>query len=98
MTVQEVQSKITSTEFVLWMEYLESELKEFQKQDYYLAQIAAEVRRANVKNPKAVKLSDFLLSFTHEKKAEKAIEEDAKKGIERMKQFWNSVVGIGRAK
>jgi hypothetical protein len=33
------------------------------KQDFYLAQIAAEVRRSNMKNPGSIKVKDFLLTF-----------------------------------
>lgn len=37
------------------------------KKDHYLMQIAAEVRRVLSRNPRRVKLSDFVLTFVQEK-------------------------------
>ena len=43
-----------------WQLYLDDEMNVPGKMEYYLAQIAAEVRRLWVKNPKNVKLKDLL--------------------------------------
>ena len=34
-----------------------------EKEDYYFAQIAAEIRRSMVKNPERVKIESFLMKF-----------------------------------
>jgi hypothetical protein len=45
------------------MEFLSQEEERDTKRDYYLAQIACEVRRGYVKDPKKVKVDDFLVHF-----------------------------------
>lgn len=62
-TVEELKEQITHSEFLEWMEFLALERNKARKLDYYLAQIAFELRRSNVKNPGRVKLGDFLLKF-----------------------------------
>ncbi len=59
------------------------------KQDYYLAQIAAEVRRGQVKHPRQVKLSDFLMRETD------PVQDDLAK---KSKQAWLAAVGLQRKK
>ena len=61
MSVQQAQASITSREFVEWRVYLEREQSQATVDQYYLAQIAAEVRRGWVRKPKSVKLQDFIL-------------------------------------
>ena len=61
MTVQQVQSRITSSEFIEWRVFLEREQSQATVDHYYLAQIAAEVRRGWVRKPRAVRLQDFIL-------------------------------------
>ena len=63
MSVQRTQFEITSTEFLDWMVYLDEEESRFKKQDYYLANIAAEIRRSFVKHPEKVKTESFLMQF-----------------------------------
>lgn len=63
MSVQRCQRETTSTEFLDWQEYLQKDLDSPARSDYYLAQVAAEVRRMNCAKPRAVKLDDFLLKF-----------------------------------
>lgn len=46
-----------------WSRFLEHEVNEFHREDYYLAQIAREIRRTVVKNPSAVKVEDFILKY-----------------------------------
>lgn len=59
--------RTTSTEFVDWMRFLHLEMNSKRKEDYYLAQIAAEVRRSLVKKPQEVQVQDFLLNFVNDK-------------------------------
>lgn len=64
------------------------EKKEHSKEDYYLAQIAAEVRRGIVKNPNKVKLKDFLLTI----QTGPVSNPDT---LENSKSFWLSSLGVG---
>lgn len=61
--LQEVQEGTTSSEFVMWKVLMEEDLYSNHKQDYYLAQIACEIRRVLAKKPNTIKLESFLLKF-----------------------------------
>jgi len=63
MPIQRVMSETTSTEFAEWQAYFRQELEATTREEYYMAQIAAEVRRGNAKNPRGVRLEDFILSL-----------------------------------
>lgn len=60
MPVAELQHRLTYTEFLEWLYYLDWERRQHSKLDHYLAQVAAEVRRTAVKHPRTVKTKDFL--------------------------------------
>lgn len=61
--MQRCMAETSSSDFVDWQIYFEQQLNTHEKLDYYLAQIAAEVRRGWVKSPKQVKSEDFLIKF-----------------------------------
>lgn len=63
MLVSELKGKVTYTEFLEWCFFLQKEEARNTKSDYYLAQIAATITRANVKNPKSVKVENFLIEM-----------------------------------
>jgi len=63
-SVAELRARITYSEFIDWLTFLRREEERNTKQDIYLAQIAAEIRRGLVKNPKSVKTKDFLMNKT----------------------------------
>ena len=78
---------------------MEEEELRHSKQDHYLAQIAAEIRKTKVKNPNKVTLKDFLLKFkfrpTQSKKPSKPLtEEEKRKRLAISKAAWLSSVGI----
>jgi hypothetical protein len=83
MTLQEVQEGTTSSEFLEWQVFLEKEMNEHRREDYYLAAIAAEVRRTISKSPRGVRVEDHLLRFRPAGSARK-------KGpsVEESKAFW----------
>jgi hypothetical protein len=81
-----------SMEFASWMHYLEQEINDFHREDYYLAQIAAEVRRAFSKDPKSVKLKDLLLEFHPEEKKTKPMSKKTR--IQQSKNFWLALAGV----
>lgn len=59
----------THRQYKAWAAWLEEEWDRPNRTDGYLMQIAAEVRRGHVKQPRRVRLKDFLLSFTGKKPA-----------------------------
>ena len=64
MSVQRCMAETTSSEFVDWVSFRRTDMNNPSRIDYYLAQIAAEVRRSNVKHPNKITVKDFLLKFT----------------------------------
>ena len=76
-----------------WCLFMEKDTNLFHRQDYYLAQIACEVRRGYVKTPKDVKFSDFLLKFKTERSEPK---EDKTERLSRTKSFWLAATGVNR--
>jgi len=63
MPLTRCQRETSSTQFLEWMEYLEQDLNAFHREDYFLAQIAQEIRRTVVKEPEEVKIETFLRKF-----------------------------------
>jgi hypothetical protein len=54
---------MTHRQFVEWMAWLDLEKNRPDRTEHYLMEIAAEIRRGNVKRPADVKLEDFRLEF-----------------------------------
>jgi len=77
---------------VEYVEAMSQEINDFHREDYFLAQIAAEIRRSYVKNPKAVQLKTFLHKF--KVRAETVLESS----IERSKAFWKATTGTNEEK
>jgi len=67
MPLQRCQIETTSTEFLDWLEYLRQDVNVRRREDYFLANIAKEIRMTIAKNPQNVKLEPFLLEFTTER-------------------------------
>lgn len=85
MSVQRCQCEISSSEFMDWIVYLDEEMNLFHREDFFLAQIATEIRRSFVKDPSKVKFKDFLIQFKKKVEPKKlSIEERSK----RSKAFW----------
>lgn len=59
--VQELKGRLAYDEFLEWVAYMEREEVRTPPDHLYLAQIATEVCRSRIKNPKRVRVSDFLL-------------------------------------
>lgn len=62
--------KITFTEFLDWVQFLEQDEKRRDKLDFYLAQLAAEMRRSYVKTPRSVQVKAFYVSYVDPEVAE----------------------------
>ncbi len=100
MSVQRAQFEIPSTEFVDWIAYLDDEEENvFHREDYYLANIAAEIRRSYVVAPEKVDVESFLVKLVRKikpkkKKPKVSIEERTK----RSKSFWAALVKMPKSK
>ena len=83
----DLKERVTYREFLEWITFLNKEEERQTKQDYYLAQIAAEVRRGHVKSPRTVKVKDFLIQVVPTP--------NEKKRMENSKSFW---LGMAKVK
>jgi len=63
MSLQRCQNETTSGEFLEWLEYLKLDFNVQRREDFFLANIAKEIRMSNVKHPEKVKLESYLLKF-----------------------------------
>ena len=92
--LQEVKRKTSSREFIEWLYFLgdekDQEMNAISKQEFYLASIAAEMRRSWVKNKHSVCLKDFLLDF----KLKASVPDTMVKAAKRAKQFFFGLAGI----
>lgn len=97
--VCELQQRMPSSEFTAWRVFLEREPNQFNKQDYYLAQIAAEIVRPRVKNPERLGLDDYLIRFESRKqdaKPREMTEAEKQEHIERSKAAWAAFLQKGK--
>lgn len=93
MSLDRVKMETSASQFVLWMEYLDWEANAFDKTCYYLAQIAAEVRRPNVRKGTIVKIEDFIMKFTH-KKLDEPTPMDIQTRADKVKRFFFGLTGM----
>ena len=81
------------------MEFLrQKDVEEARREEYYWAQIAAEVRRSWVKDKKRIKVKDFLIKFSLAKKSEKLNAEEKELQLNKSKSFWMGLVSLGKRK
>jgi len=81
-----------------WIAYLDDEeLNGFHREDYYLANIAAEVRRSFVKDPAKIKMESFLIKFKKGAKLKRPKKTKEEK-IRESKAFWMSLAGMPKRK
>lgn len=90
--MQLVQRCTTSSEFEEWREYLAQDRAALKPEQVYLAQIAAEVRRGRVSNPRSVKLEHFFLDFTPRTVKTPQTEAERKAHIAQSKAYWLGMV------
>ena len=94
--LQKLQRETTSREFLEWIEYFKRDTNEFHREDYYWAQLTAEVCRSWVDKPSKVKVSHFLIRFGKEDKLEVVplTPEQKKAHIKKSKDAWATIPGI----
>jgi hypothetical protein len=89
LSLKKCKKETTYVEFLEWLEFFreedESEFEKIVKQDYYLAQVAAMVVATNSKDPKSIKVTDFLIK-TDKKKEERKLTKEERTVI--AKSFW----------
>jgi len=61
-----VQAETTSTEYLDWMKYLEQDVNDFHRQDYYFAALIMWFRKAFFKNSEDLTIKDNLIKFVNE--------------------------------
>lgn len=92
MPVSEIQEKTTSTEFLKWRWFLNwKDVEEFNRTDYYLAQIAATVERGYAKHPNRSTINSKLLTFKFSKEKTAMVDDEVR--IQNSKNFW---LGLSR--
>lgn len=98
MSLQRCKKETTSTEFVLWKVRMEADVNDFHREDYFFAQLACLVARANMgEKGNDVSIKDFLLKFSTPK-AEPAPKELAPEEREQKmaesKAAWGAALGM----
>jgi len=90
--LQEFQEKTTSTEFLEWVQFFEMEANFFHREDFYWAQIAAEIRKSYVDSKYAnkVKTDDMLIKFKRVVKEAPRTAVDAARSMKN----WYAALGV----
>ncbi len=79
------------------MKYFEIEVNSFHREDFYMAQIAAEVRRTIAKEPGSVEGKDFLLTFVVAQKEKPPLTEEQKAlRLSASKSYWLNLAKTGK--
>lgn len=93
-----LQKELSSTDFVLYQVFLKEEMNYSKVENYYLAQIAAEMRRFVSKDPSKPKTEDFLLKFTMDGPEEEREETEAEFQLrmEMIKAPWLAMAGYSK--
>ena len=68
MSLRDCMEQHTHREYLAWMEWLDEEWKQPETTDFYLMQVAQEVARKFARNPRAIKLENFVLEFSEKQK------------------------------
>lgn len=94
MSLRRVKRETRSREFVRWKVLMDREWDEPTRLEHYLAQIAAEIHRTRVKNPKRIKTESKILKF--ERKVKINLEDmDPEERMARSKSHWYTFLGGG---
>jgi len=91
MSVARCKLEVTSSEFIAWKIFLQREANKFHREDYYLAQIAREIRGV-LGNPDSIPLDYFRFKFDFSPKEEEK-EESEEHRMQKSKMFWFGAAG-----
>lgn len=96
LSLRACQQQTDYFEFLQWIQFFkeedEYEIQHVSKQDFYLAQIAAMVVATNSKNPKSIKIQDFLVKAEITKKDTRKLTKEER--VARAKAFWAPLGGM----
>lgn len=88
---------LTHRQFFVWQQWLSDQFEKPSRTDFYLMQVAAEVRKLFNKNPASVDINNMKLKWKEQNEEGKDVgvdkpvnEEQRKKRIEMIKQVWLS--------
>jgi len=95
--VNAVRKDTSSTQFLRWMRYLQWDFERVHREDYYFAQLAAEVH-TGLKDTKGkqIQLTDFILKFGGEKTPKRDLSKEEITASH--KSFWKAALGFGKKK
>lgn len=85
----------TSREFNEWQQYFKQELEIPTRQEWYLAQVAAECRRFVSKRPGSITIKQFILNLAPKGKRPPAVEAEVQERTTKSKAFWFGLLAAG---
>lgn len=94
----ELKDRITFSEFLDWCDYLLLEERRHTKQDWYLAQIAAEVFRTIAKEPKKVRVKSYLHKVEDDPSQVPVSNLPPEQRLKKSKSSWMSALGLKKKK
>lgn len=95
MTLHACMKSMTHREYLTWLEWLDQQWDEPSRSDYYLMQIAAEVRRGYVASRYArrIRIPDFRLRFQRPRRPR-----NLREATRWAKAKWFAALGITKGK
>lgn len=96
MSLARVKAETSISDFYLWMAYLEKEVNDFHREDYYWAQIAMMVMKS-IKPNKKWKVEQFLIPFERRQTdpaSNVESKEEMLKRIRKSQQRMGMIVGV----
>ena len=93
MTLNECLTKISYREYLIWRHWLNKQWSVPSRTDYYLMQIAREIKRVLSANPDNISTLDFKIAFSDEDEDQKPPPQDPKITAMHAKKLWMSRVG-----
>jgi hypothetical protein len=96
MTIGEYLHRSSHREHLVFLAWLDMQWDRPARIEYYLMQVAAEVRRTLVRNPAKVDANDFQLKFKVRGEEKPVTPEQFKKNVEANKKMWLGIVGAAR--
>lgn len=94
MSFQEVQRKHTHREYQMWMAHLEEDWYDMTLTEYYLMQVACEVRRVLAKKPRRIKLEHFRLKWKRKEPEQTGKSKQKETLAQKSKRIWFNILGI----
>jgi hypothetical protein len=91
MTVRRLRRRMSNRELLTWLAWLESRWDTPGPREWYLMQVACEVRRVLSKKPEKIQPHHFKLRFRRDGQAPPA---DPREAAARSKSRWLAAVGV----